>query len=155
MGDGLEIRTQPHDFAKGRSILFVDGTPVNVLKLFSGGTVIVPWKSPDVRTHSGLRRSQNVDFARRDRVIWRVSIASPVFFESADPINIFSSMAESLGYKLELSPAGRTCEQIIHALGSIRAMGLVARGTELLKFLDRLAHEDSEVELEGEEGDGA
>jgi hypothetical protein len=33
-------------------------------------------------------------------------------------------------------------------------MGLVARGPELLNFLDRLAHEDLEVELEGEEGDG-
>jgi hypothetical protein len=62
-------------------------------------------------------------------------------------------MAESLGYKLELSPAGRTCKQIIDAVGGIRATGIVARSPELLKFLDRLAHEDLEIELDGEDGD--
>src|SRR5208337_5038799 len=68
------------------------------------------------------------------------------------PMNIFSSMAESLGYKLELSPAGRTCQQIIDAVGGIMAIGIVARSPDLLKFIDRLAHEDLEVELEEEEG---
>ena len=57
-------------------------------------------------------------------------------------------MAESLGYKLELSPAGRTCEQIIRALGGINWMGTVTKSPELLKLLDRLAHEDLEVDVE-------
>ena len=62
-------------------------------------------------------------------------------------------MAEALGYKLELSPAGRTCEQIIQAVGSIKGIGLVARSPELLKFLDRLAHEDLEIEVEENDED--
>ena len=75
------------------------------------------------------------------------------FLRVPSPINIFSSMAESLGYKLELSPSGRTCKQIIEAIGGIGGIGIVARSPELLNFLDRLAHEDLEIELDGEEGD--
>ena len=68
------------------------------------------------------------------------------------PINIFSSLAESVGYKLSLSPAGRTCEQIIAAVGGLSMIGIVGRSAELLRFLDRLAHEDLEIELDNEDG---
>jgi hypothetical protein len=53
------------------------------------------------------------------------------------PINIFSSLAESVGYKLSLSPAGRTCEQIISAVGGLKMIGIVTRSPELLRFIDR------------------
>src|SRR5262249_52356029 len=56
-----------------------------------------------------------------------------------------------VGYKLSLSPSGRTCEQIISAVGGLNMIGIVARTPELLKFIDRLAHEDLEVEIENEE----
>ncbi len=58
--------------------------------------------------------------------------------------------AEASGYEpLPMSPAGRTCEQIIgHAVGGLGAVGVVTRSPELLRFMDRLAHEDLEVEIE-------
>jgi hypothetical protein len=56
------------------------------------------------------------------------------------PINIFSALAESVGYKLSLSPAGRTCEQIIAALGGLKMIGIATRSPDLLRFIDRLAH---------------
>jgi hypothetical protein len=122
---------------------------------FPGGTPIIPWKSDVAATLTRDFGEAKTWISREGIVLLTGEHSFTSFLRVPSPINIFSSMAESLGYKLELSPAGRTCEQMIHAPGSIRAMGLVARGPELLKFLDRLAREDLEVELEGEEGDGA
>jgi hypothetical protein len=66
-----------------------------------------------------------------------------------NPINIFTAVAKSIGYDLKLSPAGRTCEQIITAVGSLQMMRLV--GTrDLIRLFDQMAHEDVEVELETE-----
>ncbi len=155
LGDGLDIRTQPHDFAKEDPFCSLTAACANVLKSFSGGTPIIPWKSDVAAALTRDFGEAKTWISREGIVLLAGELSFTSFLRVPSPINIFSSMAESLGYKLELSPAGRTCEQIIHALGSIRAMGLVARGPELLKFLDRLAHEDLEVELEGEEGDGA
>jgi hypothetical protein len=155
LGDGLDIRTQPHDFAKEDPFCSLTAACANVLKSFSGGTPIIPWKSDVAATLTRDFGEAKTWISREGIVLLAGEHSFTSFLRVPSPINIFSSMAESLGYKLQLSAAGRTCEQIIHALGSIRAMGLVARGPELLKFLDRLAHEDLEVELEGEEGDGA
>jgi hypothetical protein len=126
----------------------------NVLKSYSGGTPIIPWKSDVAATLTREFGETKTWISREGIVLLGGEHSFSSFLRVPSPINIFFSMAESLGYKLELSPAGRTCEQIIHALGSIRAIGLVTRGPGLLRFLDRLAHEDLEVEVDGEEGDG-
>ncbi|MGA7848397.1 MAG: hypothetical protein WCA13_04755 [Terriglobales bacterium] len=153
IGDGLHLTSQPHDFAKDDRFCSLTAACANVLKSFSGGTPIIPWKSDVAAT---LTR----DFGEKKTWISRegiVVLAGEHRFSSVlrvpSPINIFSSMAESLGYKLSLSPAGRTCKQIIDAVGGLMWIGIVARSPELLKFIDRLAHEDLEVELEGEEGE--
>ncbi|HZQ20281.1 MAG TPA: hypothetical protein VFA90_16325 [Terriglobales bacterium] len=154
LGNGLDIRTQPHDFAKEDPFCSLTAACANVLNSYSGGTPIIPWKSDVAATLTREFGETKTWISREGIVLVAGEHSFSSFLRVPSPINIFSSMAESLGYKLELSPAGRTCEQIIHSLGNIRAMGLVTRGPELLKFLDRLAHEDLEVEAEGKEGDG-
>ena len=149
LGGGLDIRTQPHDFAKEDPFCSLTAACANVLKSYSGGTPIIPWKSDVAATLTREFGETKTWISREGIVLLAGEHSFSSFLRVPSPINIFSSMAESLGCKLELSPAGRTCEQIIHALGSIRAMGLVTRGPELLRFLDRLAHEDLEVEADG------
>jgi len=155
LGSGLRVKVQPHDFAKEDPFCSLTAACANVLKSFSGGTPIIPWKSDVAATLTREFGETRTWISREGIVLLAGEDSFYSYLRVPSPINIFSSMAESLGYKLELSPAGRTCEQIIHALGSTMAIGLVAQGPELLKFLDRLAHEDLEVDLEGEGGDGA
>jgi len=154
LGEGLNVRSQPHDFAKEDPFCSLTAACANVLKSFSGGTPIIPWKS-DVATTLTREFGEKKTWISREGI---VLLAGEHSFTNhlrvPTPINIFSSMAESLGYKLDLSAAGRTLEQIVHAVGSIEAMGLVTRAPELLKFLDSLAHEDLEVELDGNEESG-
>jgi hypothetical protein len=45
LGAGLDIRTQPHDFAKEDPFCWLTAACANVLKSYSGGTPIIPWKS--------------------------------------------------------------------------------------------------------------
>jgi hypothetical protein len=153
LGNGLDVRSQPHNFAKEDQFCSLTSACANVLKSFSGNTPIIPWKS-DVAAALTRDFGEKTTWISREGIVF---LAGEHRFTSnmrvPTSVNIFSSMADSLGYKLELSPAGRTFEQIIHAIGGIRATGLVARAPELLRFLDRLAHEDLEVELEGDEED--
>jgi len=153
VGNGLNVRSQPHDFSKEDRFCSMTAACANVLKSFSGGTPIIPWKSDVAATLTREFGEKKTWISREGIVFLAGEHGFTSYMRVPTPINIFSSMAESLGYKLELSPAGRTLEQIIHTIGSIRAMGLVARAPELLKFLDRLAHEDLEVELGEEEKD--
>jgi hypothetical protein len=153
IGDGLYLRSQPHDFAKEDPFCSQTAACANVLKSFSGETPIIPWKSDVAATLTREFGEEIAWISREGIVVLAGEHSFSSFLRVPSPINIFASMAESLGYKLSLSPAGRTCNQIIAAVGGIRAIGIVARSPELLRFLDRLAHEDLEVELEGEEGE--
>jgi hypothetical protein len=65
-----------------------------------------------------------------------------------NPINIFGALAEASGFELSLSPAGRVCEQIIASFGSLMAVRTVLESKDLLRMLDRMAHEDLEIEIE-------
>ncbi len=154
IGEGLHIRSQPHDFAEHDRFCSLTAACANVLNSFSGGTPIIPWKSEVAAKLTRDFGEKKTWISREGIVILAGEHSFSTYLRVPSPINILSSMAESLGYKLELSPAGRTCKQIIDALGGIRAIGIVARSLELLKFIDRLAHEAEEVELEVEEGDG-
>lgn len=152
IGEGLHLRTQPHDFAKDDPFCSRMVACANVLKSFSGETPIIPWKSDVAATLTREFGEKKTWISREGIVVVAGEHSFTTFLRVPSPINIFSSMAESLGYKLSLSPAGRTCQQIIAAVGGIKFIGIVARSPDLLKFLDRLAHDDLEVELDDEEG---
>ena len=154
LGQGLDVKSQPHDFARDDPFCSQYAACANVLKSFSGETPIIPWKSDVAATLTREFGEKKTWISREGMILLAGEHSFTNYMRVPNPLNIFSSMAESLGYKLELSVAGRTLEQIVHAVGSIRAMGLVARAPELLKFLDRLAHEDLEVELDVDDRDG-
>ena len=154
LGQGLDVKSQPHDFAKDDPFCSQYAACANVLKSFSGETPIIPWKSDVAATLTREFGEKKTWISREGIILLAGEHSFTNYIRVPNPFNIFSSMAESLGYKLELSVAGRTLEQIVHAVSSIRAMGLVARAPELLKFLDRLAHEDLEVELDVDDRDG-
>jgi hypothetical protein len=145
IGEGLHLRTQAHDFAKDDPFCSRMAACANVLKSFSGETPIIPWKSDVAATLTREFGEKKTWISREGIVVVAGEHTFTSFLRVPSPINIFSSMAESLGYKLSLSPAGRTCQQIIAAVGGIKFIGIVARSPDLLKFLDRLAHDDLEV----------
>jgi hypothetical protein len=90
--------------------------------------------------------------SREGIVIFGGSYAGGEDIRMPSPINIFSALTESLGYKLSLSPAGRVCEQIIAAVGNIKSIRTVVRSLDLLKMLDRMAHANLEIEIEEPDG---
>ncbi len=152
IGEGLDLRTQSHGFAEDDPFCSQSAACANVLESFSGGTPIVPWKN-DVATSLTRDFGENRTWISREGITMLVGThRSTNFLRVPTPLNIFSSLAESLGYRLSISPAGRTCNQIVSAVGGLKMMGIIARAPELLKFIDRLAHEDLEVELDDDEG---
>jgi hypothetical protein len=64
-------------------------------------------------------------------------------------LNVFAAWALKSGLAIELSPAGRTAEQLINALGGLRGLRTVG-SEELLRVLDRMANGTLEVEIEPE-----
>jgi hypothetical protein len=151
IGDGLHLRSQPHDFAKDDPFCSLTAACANVLTSFSGGTPIIPWKSDVAATLTRDFGDKKTWISREGIVLLAGEHSFSRFLRVPSPINIFSSLAESVGYKLSLSPAGKTCEQIIAAVGGLKMVGIVGRSPELLRFIDRLAHEDLEVPLDAEE----
>src|SRR5580692_3184187 len=152
LGEGLHLRTQPHNFAEDDPYCSRTAACANVLESFSGGTPIVPWKSEVAASLTRDFGEKKTWISREGIVVLAGEHSFTSFLRVPTPINIFSSLAESLGYKLLLSPAGRTCNQIISAVGGLNMIRIVARSPELLKFIDRLAHEDLEVEIDSDEG---
>jgi len=152
IGEGLHLRTQPHNFAEDDPFCSQSATCANVLESFSGGTPIIPWKSNVAATLTRDFGEKKTWISREGIAVLAGEYSFSSYLRVPSPINIFSSLAESLGYKLSLSPAGRTCEQIIAAVGGLNMIGIVARSPELLRFMDRLAHEDLEVEIDSNEG---
>lgn len=62
--------------------------------------------------------------------------------------NVFTALADGVGYKLNLSPAGQTAQQIIKALGGhLSLSSVVLKSSQFLKYLNKLAHEDVEVDV--------
>jgi hypothetical protein len=154
IGEGLHLKSQPHGFVESDRFCSRTAACANVLKSFSGETSIIPWKSDVAATLTRDFGEKRTWISREGIVVLTGEHRVFSVLRVPSPINIFASMAESLGYKLSLSPAGRTCKQIITSVGGLESIGIVARSGDLLKFLDRLAHDDLEVELECEEGEG-
>jgi len=152
IGEGLHLRTQPHNFAEDDPFCSQSAACANVLESFSGGTPIIPWKSDVAATLTRDFGEKKTWISREGIVVLAGEYSFSNYLRVPSPINIFTSLAASLEYKLSLSPAGRTCEQIIAAVGGLDMLGIVARSPELLRFIDRLAHEDLEVEIDSDQG---
>jgi hypothetical protein len=152
IGNGMHVTFQPHGFAEKDSYCSRYLTTANVIESIGYDTPVIPWNR-DVASKLTYSFGQEKAWISREGIVtFGGSYAGGEHIRMPNPINIFSALAESLGYKLSLSPAGRVCEQIIVAVGNIKSIGTVVRSPDLLKMLDRMAHADLEVEIEDPDG---
>jgi hypothetical protein len=154
IGNGLHLDVLPHEFAAHDAFCSRYTTSANVIESLSGATPVIPWNRDvaskltyDFGEEKTWISSEGITFLAGD-------YQHSGYTRLPNSINIFKALAEASGYELSLSPAGRISEQIISAVGGLGPVGIVARSPELLRFLNSLAHDALEVELE-EHGDGA
>jgi hypothetical protein len=140
------------DFVKNHGRALATIACANVVETVQGGAPVIPWKK---NVAAGLTHNfgdEKTWISREGIVVFAGDYPQWNFLRVPTALNIFGAVAESAGYTLSMSPAGKTCEQIIAGVGGIEMLGIVARSPELLGLLDKIAHEDVEVELEMEEG---
>jgi hypothetical protein len=152
IGNGLHIDVQPHEFSGDDRFCSRYMTSVNVLESLSGATPVIPWNR-DVASKLTYNFGEEKTWISREGITFFAGdFPRGAYTRLPIAINIFKALAEASGFELSLSPAGRVCEQIISAMGGLGPIGIVARSPELLRFLNSLAHEDLEVEVDGEGG---
>ena len=152
IGSGLHVTFQPHEFAELDPYCSRYLTTANVIEAIGASTPVIPWNR-NVAAKLTYNFGQEKTWISREGIVTFGGLySSGEHFRMPNPINIFGALAEASGFQLSLSPAGRVCEQIISSFGSLGATRSVLESKEVLKLLDRMAHEDLEVELE-EHGD--
>ncbi len=148
IGSGLHVSTAIPEFLKDDCFASSQRACVNVLESIPGGARVVPWGSSEL---SGLIHEfadEEVWVSQEGIVITAAAFVSSRFLRTPSPANVFAAFASSKKLTLAMSPAGETCQQIVKALGGLSSINIVARSPDLLRFLDRLAHENVEVETE-------
>ena len=148
IGNGLHLTFQPHEFAETDPYCSRYLTSANVIESIGSNTPVIPWNR-NVAAKLTYNFGQEKTWISREGIVaFGGSYVGGEHLRMPSPINIFSALAEASGFQLALSPAGRVCEQIIASFGSLMATRSVLESPDLLKMLDRMAHEDLEVEIE-------
>jgi hypothetical protein len=120
----------------------------NVLESVPNGAPVIPWRSEAM---SSLLHDMGEEktWASREGIVFTAGwLLNSRLLRMPSPFNVFAAYFKHSGYELTLSPSGRTCQQIIAALGDLKFLGIVARSREILRFLDQMAHEDVEIDVE-------
>jgi hypothetical protein len=152
IGSGLHLTFQRHEFAESDPYCSQYLTSANVIEAIGSNTPVIPWNR-NVATKLTYNFGQEKTWISREGiVVFGGSYGGSEHLRMPNPINIFGALAEASGFQLSLSPAGRVCEQIIASFGSLMATRSVLQSRDLLRFLDQMAHEDLEIELD-EPGD--
>jgi hypothetical protein len=153
IGQGFHVSAAKTDFMEHDRFSAEFFAFANVLETVEGGTPVIPWKKNVAASLNRNFGEEKTWISREGIVIFSGPYSSSAYLRLPNALNIFSAVAKASGYELTMSSAGRTCEQIISAVGGLNLLGMVARSAELLKLLDRMAHEDVEVEPDIEEGE--
>jgi hypothetical protein len=153
IGQGFHVSTAKTDFLEHDRFSAEVFAYANVLETVEGGTPVIPWKKNVAASLNRNFGEEKTWISREGIVIFSGPYSSSAYLRLPNAFNIFSAVAKASGYDLTMSSAGRTCEQIIAAVGGLNLLGIVARSAELLRLLDRMAHEDVEVEPDIEEGE--
>ncbi len=148
IGHGMHLDVQPHEFAEDDPFCSRYLASANVIESIGSSTPIIPWNWNVAAKLTYNFGEEKTWISREGIVTFAGAYSEGEHLRMPSSINIFSALAEASGYELSLSPAGQVCEQIISAVGGLRSVGLVARSPHLLNMLDRMAHEDLEVEIE-------
>ncbi len=148
IGNGLHISFQPHEFAESDPYCSRFLASANVIESIGSNTPVIPWNR-DVAAKLTYNFGQEKTWVSREGIVtFGGRYGGTEYLRMPNPINIFGALAEASGFQLSLSPAGRVCEQIIASFGSLMATRTILESKDLLRMLDRMAHEDLEVEIE-------
>ena len=148
IGDGLHLTFQPHEFAETDPYCSHYMTSANVIESIGSDTPVIPWNRSVAARLTYNFGQEKTWISREGIVAFGGSYSSMDHLRMPSPVNIFSALAEAAGFQSVLSPAGRVCEQIIASFRSLMATRSVLESPDLLKMLDRMAHEDLEVAIE-------
>jgi hypothetical protein len=148
IGNGLHVNFQPHEFADDDPYCSRYLTSANVIESIGSNTPVIPWNR-NVAAKLTYNFGQEKTWISREGIVtFGGTYSGGEHLRMPSPINIFSSLAEASGLQLTLSPAGRVCEQIISSFGNLMSTRTVLESRELMRMLDRMAHEDLEVEID-------
>lgn len=152
MGRGFHVDSAMPDFLEDDRGASTTAAVANVLENVDGGAQVIPWQ----HNLSSLVHDFTEDktFVSRDGIVFTAGeYSTSRYIRIPTPMHVFQALVDGVGYELDLSPAGRTAQQIIKALGGyLPISSVVMKSAEFLKYLNRLAHEDVEVDVthEGE-----
>jgi hypothetical protein len=146
----LNLRTVLPDFIELAPFAAKEHACANVLESVPGGALVIPWRKVKLEALTWRFGDKRIWVGREGIVTTAAEYSLFRFLRAPSPINVFSAFAESDNFKLSLSPAGQTCEQIIAALGGLEHVRLIAN-EDILKMLDKLAHGDLEIEVDEDE----
>jgi hypothetical protein len=150
IGNGLHIDILPHEFAEDDQFCARNIASANVMESLSGASPVIPWNRSVASRLTYNFADEKTWISREGITFFAGDYVRGIHTRLPSAINIFKALAEASGFELSLSPAGRTCEQMIAALGHLELINLVARSKDLLDFLNSLAHEDLEVDFESD-----
>ncbi len=126
IGEGLHLTAVLPDFVKDHGLAAATIACANVVETVQGGAPVIPWKK---NVAAGLTHNfgdEKTWISREGIVVFAGDYPQMNFLRVPTALNIFGAVAESAGYTLSMSPAGRTCEQIIAGVGGIEMLGIVA-----------------------------
>lgn len=148
IGSGLHLTFQPHDFAENDPYCSRYLTSANVIESIGSNTPVIPWNRNVAAKLTYNFGEEKTWISREGIVTFGGSYGGGEHLRMPNAINIFGALAEASGFQLSLSPAGRVCEQIVASFGNLMSARTVLESPELLRMLDRMAHEDLEIEIE-------
>jgi hypothetical protein len=92
-------------------------------------------------------------YVSRDGIVYPVGrLSLSRHLRVPTPENVFSALAEGVGYQWRMSPAGRTAQQIIKALGGyLSSISFVLKSEQFVKYLNSMAREDVEMDVTNED----
>ena len=147
IGNGFHIDSGLPDFLEEDYAASTTTACANILDNVAGGAPVIPWQQNLTSLVHDLREDRT--FVSRDGIVFTAGeYSSSRFIRLPTPFNVFAALADGVGYKLNLSPAGQTAQQIIKALGGHFSLSsIILKSGQFLKYLNRLAHEDVEVDV--------
>lgn len=152
IGEALHVEGLVPQFIENERYASHSMACANVLESVPNGVPVIPWRS-DAMSSLLHDMGEEKSWASREGIVFNTGwLLNTHFLRMPSSFNVFAAYFKHYGYELTLSPAGRTCQQIIAAIGDGKFLSVVARSREILRFLDQMAHED--VEIEADDGSG-
>lgn len=154
IGETLNVRGTIPTFLQADVIASESRACANILESAPLGAPVIPWQTNALTSLLQELGEEHIWASREGITFCSGTMSNSRFLLTPSPFNVFSAYFQHLGYKIAISPSGRTCQQIISSLGDIYSLGVVMRSGEILRFLDQMAHEDVEIEFKHEGGTG-